>query len=627
MKNLKIENYKENIINSPVSPFYIQNGKVYAVGTQNDIDDINYIDIVVVNDVTPIANWNNKNIFCEINTIGIARYNVYCCETEAYKDYCKGMLNNDIIRKDLIKPQSFVGSSFDNSSKSLDRVLSFDVDVKSILSGESYTINVITYSSTHRYFGKLDRKEFYALNNCEYNNTEKDDNSDLEEIGKYVLNKSLKKKLEVIYDEYIKRIIDDFKFTWAIKRKNNNKEYTGKTIKIGDTVYANGFLFESPYHRRFLGATLIPKGYRIAKISEIEKIFSHKFLSKVNHNPDVNTYRNALGFEYSVDNHSNKPISFYTYENTNIYDEQTYFPIFLKNYCISKSYDNISFYANNNIADLEYFNNWGSYYLLVKMTDEEIKKENDTINDILNQNEYRKLTIDKLLKNLGILDIDKIKSIEFKTTNNGMNIPKDKCTSETITKTASSNSINEMIRYLSNVFGEENINIADKIHISVSNKNGLNIQRLIDRNSEIDIKSYLKMILPLLCREAVCYDNVNIPVGYSRKNFFNQLICPIKTSGLIKEYCNIIAAARYAVKAIHRPIYDYYNRVGSEKIEYIKIYYKDDYMSKCDVAVIKFGDIKFHQLLVSDMYDNFRDSEEYNEIYKGFKELYDEKCY
>lgn len=627
MKNLKIENYKENIINSPVSPFYIQNGKVYAVGTQNDIDDINYIDIVVVNDVTPIANWNNKNTFCEINTIGIGRYNVYCCETEAYKDYCKGMLNNDIIRKDLIKPQSFVGSSFDNSSKSLDRVLSFDVDVKSILSGESYTINVTTYSSTHRYFGKLDRKEFYALNNCEYNRTEKDDNSNLEEIGKYVLNKSLKKKLEVIYDEYIKRIIEDFKFTWAIKRKNNNKEYTGKTIKIGDTVYANGFLFESPYHRRFLGATLIPKGYRIAKISEIEKIFSHKFLSKVNHNPDINTYRNALGFEYSVDNHSNKPISFYTYENTNIYDEQTYFPIFLKNYCISKNYDNISFYANNNIADLEYFNNWGSYYLLVKMTDEEIKKENDTINDILNQNEYRKLTIDKLLKNLGILDIDKIKSIEFKTTNNGMNIPKDKCTSETITKTASSNSINEMIRYLSNVFGEENINIADKIHISVSNKNGLNLQRLIDRNSEIDIKSYLKMILPLLCREAVCYDNVNIPVGYSRKNFFNQLICPIKTSGLIKEYCNIIAAARYAVKAIHRPMYDYYNRVGSEKIEYVKIYYKDDYMSKCDVAVIKFGDIKFHQLLVSDMYDNFRDSEEYNEIYKGFKELYDEKCY
>ena len=627
MKNLKIEDYKENIINIPVSPFYIQNGKVYAVGTQNDIDDINYIDIVVVNDVTPIANWNNKNTFCEINTIGIARYNVYCCETEAYKDYCKGMLNNDIIRKDLIKPQSFVGSSFDNSSKSLDRVLSFDVDVKSILSGESYTINVTTYSSTHRYFGKLDRKEFYALNNCEYNNTEKDDNSNLEEIGKYVLNKSLKKKLEVIYDEYIKKIIDDFKFTWAIKRKNNNKEYTGKTIKIGDTVYANGFLFESPYHRRFLGATLIPKGYRIAKISEIEKIFSHKFLSKVNHNPDINTYRNALGFEYSVDNHSNKPISFYTYENTNIYDEQTYFPIFLKNYYISKSYDNISFYANNNIADLEYFNNWGSYYLLVKMTDEEIKKENDTINDILNQNEYRKLTIDKLLKNLGILDIDKIKSIEFKTTNNGVNIPKDKCTSETITKNAASNSINEMIRYLSNVFGEENINVADKIHISVSNKNGLNIQRLIDRNSEIDIKSYLKMILPLLCREAVCYDNVNIPVGYSRKNFFNQLICPIKTSGLIKEYCNIIAAARYAVKAINRPIYDYYNRVGSEKIEYVKIYYKDDYMSKCDVAVIKFGDIKFHQLLVSDMYDNFRDSEEYNEIYKGFKELYDEKCY
>ena len=627
MKNLKIEDYKENIINSPVSPFYIQNGKVYAVGTQNDIDDINYIDIVVVNDVTPIANWNNKNTFCEINTIGIGRYNVYCCETEAYKDYCKGMLNNDIIRKDLIKPQSFVGSSFDNSSKSLDRVLSFDVNVKSILSGESYTINVTTYSSTHRYFGKLDRKEFYALNNCEYNKTEKDDNSNLEEIGKYVLNKSLKKKLEVIYDEYIKKIIDDFKFTWAIKRKNNNKEYTGKTIKIGDTIYANGFLFESPYHRRFLGATLIPKGYRIAKISEIEKIFSHKFLSKVNHNPDINTYRNALGFEYSVDNHSNKPISFYTYENTNIYDEQTYFPIFLKNYCISKSYDNISFYANNNIADLEYFNNWGSYYLLVKMTDEEIKKENDTINDILNQNEYRKLTIDKLLKNLGILDIDKIKSIEFKTTNNGMNIPKDKCTSETITKNAASNSINEMIRYLSNVFGEENINVADKIHISVSNKNGLNIQRLIDRNSEIDIKSYLKMILPLLCREAVCYDNVNIPVGYSRKNFFNQLICPIKTSGLIKEYCNIIAAARYAVKAINRPIYDYYNRVGSEKIEYVKIYYKDDYMSKCDVAVIKFGDIKFHQLLVSDMYDNFRDSEEYNEIYKGFKELYDEKCY
>ena len=621
MKNLKIENYKENIINSPVSPFYIQNGKVYAVGTQNDIDDINYIDIVVVNDITPIANWNNKNIFCEINTIGIAGYNVNCYETEAYKDYRNGMLNNDIIRKDLIKPQSFVGSSFDNSSKSLDKVLSFDVDVKSILSGESYIINVTTYSSTHRYFGKLDRKEFYALNNCEYNNTEKDDNSDLEEIGKYVFNKTLKKKLEVIYDEYIKRIIDDFKFTWAIKRKNNDKEYTGKTINIEGTVYANGFLFESPHHRRFLGASLIPKGYRIAKISEIEALFSHKFLSKVNHESDINTYRNALGFEYSVDNHSNKPISFYTYENTNIYDEQTYFPVFLKNYYISKDYDNISFYANNNIADLEYFNNWGSYYLLVKMTDEEIKKENDTINEILNQNEYRKLTINKLLKNLGILDIDKIKSIEFKTTNNGMNIPKDKCTSETITKNAASNSVNEMTRYLSNIFGEENINNADKINISISNKNGLNLQRLIDRNSEIDIKSYLKMILPLLCREAVCYNNINIPVGYYRKNFFNELICSIKTSGLIKEYCNIIAAARYAVKAINRPIYDYVDNIGSERLEYVKIYYKDDYMPKCNVAIIKFGDIKLHQLLVSDMYDNFKDTEEYNKIYKGFKEI------
>ena len=37
-------------------------------------------------------------------------------------------------------------------------------------------------------------------------------------------NKNLKKKLEVIYDEYIKRLIDEIKFTWAIKRKNNDKE-------------------------------------------------------------------------------------------------------------------------------------------------------------------------------------------------------------------------------------------------------------------------------------------------------------------------------------------------------------------------------------------------------------------
>ena len=344
-------------------------------------------------------------------------------------------------------------------------------------------------------------------------------------------------------------------------------------------------------------------------------------MSKVNHEHDINTYRNALGFEYSVDNHSNKPISFYTYENTNIYDEQTYFPIFLKNYYISKSYDNILFYASSNISDLEYFNNWGSYYLLVKMTDEEIKKENDTINEILNQNEYRKFTIDKLLKNLGILDIDKIKSIEFKTTNRDSNANKDKCTSETITKNVASNSVNEMTRYLSNIFGEENINNADKINISISNKNGLNLQRLIDRNSEIDIKSYLKMILPLLCREAICYDNVNIPGGYYRKNFFKQLICSVKASGLIKEYCNIIAAARYAVKAINRPIYDYVDNVGSERLEYVKIYYKDDYMPKCNVAIIKFGDIKLHQLLVSDMYDNFKDTEEYNKIYKGFKEI------
>ena len=99
------------------------------------------------------------------------------------------------------------------------------------------------------------------------------------------------------------------------------------------------------------------------------------------------------------------------------------------------------------------------------------------------------------------------------------------------------------------------------------------------------------------------------------------MFCSVKTSGLIKEYCNVIAAARHAVRAINRPIYDYYNRVGSEKIEYVKIYYKDDYMSKCNIAVIKFGDINLHQLLISDMYDNFKDTEEYNKIYKGYKEI------
>ena len=43
MNKLTIENYKNNIIQSSVSPFYIQNERVYAVGTQNDINDIRSI--------------------------------------------------------------------------------------------------------------------------------------------------------------------------------------------------------------------------------------------------------------------------------------------------------------------------------------------------------------------------------------------------------------------------------------------------------------------------------------------------------------------------------------------------------------------------------------------------------
>lgn len=621
---LRIEDFIDNVSTQSTSPCYIQIDKTYAVGNvyyhnSSYVKDIK--DIVTIINVKPVADFTNKKVFCKINEIGLDHYELDSQST-AYNKFCtENMSNIEILKKYGIKPKNFSSSPTFRNTSGLNSIVTFEITVKSIITNKVYDINVDMYSSSTINCKFSENILFYSLSNCEYVKKYKKDNDIDNSYTEVSPEPTTIKKMDVICKDSIEYLLNDFQLAWAIIRKNNTKEYTGEHVEIDGTVYANGFLMNVPYHKEFLGAMYIPQGYRLATCAELDKLMSSKFLQKIDDNKNVFTYRNKFGFEYSIDRSISlrNGIMFYTYEDTNIYEKDTYFPVFSRCYCKNNKSTTILPYAANICYDSRYPENWGAFYVIVKMTDKEIEKEKQTIESILNKNIHRRKTVDSILKKFGLTNIDNIQSIKIEATNKSSDGSSGD--SKTIVKHAYSNEMLNVQKYLSSIFGEENVENSTNIDIRISGKNGFEMSHTIDKESEIDIKKYIKYILPLLCRQAIIGDNIEPRYSYYPnedyyKNLYKSFIGSYNYSDIIA----VVIAARNAIKMIGRPTIVNY-KCGFERISSLTLNIKSDIANDNRDIVINFGDISLEDLMLSGMYDEFKNTELYNKILDKFAKL------
>lgn len=620
---LRIEDFIDNVSTQSTSPCYIQIDKTYAVGNvyyhnSSYVKDIK--DIVTIINVNPVADFTNKKVFCKINEIGLDHYELDSQST-AYNKFCtENMSNIEILKKYGIKPKNFSSSPTFRNTSGINSIVTFEITVKSIITNKVYDVNVDMYSSSTINCKFSENTLFYSLSNCEYVKKYKKDNDIDNSYTEVSPEPTTIKKMDVICKDSIEYLLNDFQLAWAIIRKNNTKEYTGEHVEIGGTVYANGFLMNVPYHKEFLGAMYIPQGYRLATCAELDKLMSSKFLQKIDDNKNVFTYRNRFGFEYSIDRSISlrNGIMFYTYEDTNIYEKDTYFPVFSRCYCKNNKSTTVLPYAANICYDSTYPENWGAFYVIVKMTDKEIEKEKQTIESILNKNIHRRKTVDSILKKFGLTNIDNIQSIKIETTNKTSN---GEGTSNTIIKHAYSNEMLNVYKYLSTIFGEENIEKASNIDIKISGENGFEMSHVIDKESEIDIKKYIKYILPLLCPLAIIGDNKEMRSSYySDEDYYKILYNHIGNKFDYDDMIAVVVAARNAVKMISKPNYINYKH-GYERISSLTLNIKSNIANDNRDIVINFGDICLEDLMLSGMYDEFKNTEEYNNILSKFNKL------
>lgn len=620
---LRIEDFIDNVSTQSTSPCYIQIDKTYAVGNvyyHNSSYVKNIKDIVTIINVKPVADFTNKKVFCKINEIGLDHYELDSQST-AYNKFCtKNLSNIEILKKYGIKPKNFSSSPTFRNTSGINSIVTFEITVKSIITNKVYDVNVDMYSSSTINSKFSENVLFYSLSNCEYVKKYKKNNEVDISYTEISPEPTTMKKMDVICKDSIEHLLNDFQFAWAIIRKNNTKEYTGEHVEIDGTVYANGFLMNVPYHKEFLGAMYIPQGYRLATCAELDKLMSSKFLQKVDDNKNVFTYRNRFGFEYSIDRSISlrNGIMFYTYEDTNIYEKDTYFPVFSKCYCKNNKSTTVLPYAANICYDSRYPENWGAFYVIVKMTDKEIEKEKQTIESIFNKNIYRRKTVDSILKKFGLTNIDNIQSIKIETTNKTSN---GEGTSNTIIKHAYSNEMLNVYKYLSTIFGEENIEKASNIDIKISGEKGFEMSHVIDKESEIDIKKYIKYILPLLCPLAIIGDNKEMRSSYySYEDYYKILYNHIGNKFDYDDMIAVVVAARNAVKMISKPNYINYKH-GYERISSLTLNIKSNIANDNRYIVINFGDICLEELMLSGMYDEFKNTEEYNNILSKFNKL------
>lgn len=310
-----------------------------------------------------------------------------------------------------------------------------------------------------------------------------------------------------VHDE----IIRNFKIMLA-KRMLNNVDVIKEddTIEIDGLTWYNGFRNDigGSVGRTHLFYDYIPHGWRLPTNKEITSMLKkHPLLRKELHkesDKDKDDYLRALrnnvgmqvyysGYYYDIYRRDRHP--YVVTQDTNVYDdEENYFPARIS--CCDISVGRITEMPTS----VDTFNNDLKPYfvMIVKMTDEELKKQDEWCNKVLEDNiAFR--TLDDIYKPYGVDSIDDIESFEF-----DMNIGDKK---KTFKKSKKNDNLRNLMDAIAKYIGNDDVFKSDKLDIKFRG-NGVDGALSFDAAKECDVRSYLTKISPLLC-EQLCLYNIN----------------------------------------------------------------------------------------------------------------------
>lgn len=359
-----------------------------------------------------------------------------------------------------------------------------------------------------------------------------------------------------VHDE----IISNFKIMLAKRMLNNVDAIDDKdTIEIDGLTWYNGFRNDigGCIGRTHLFYDYIPHGWRLPTNKEIVSMLKkHPLLRKELHKEDddkhkddyLRALRNNVGMQvyysgYYYDGRGDRNQLYVATQDTNVYDnEEHYFPARIS--CCDIRKRNII----ERPASVDTFNNGLKPYfvMIVKMTDEELKKQDEWCNKIL-EDSMGFRTLDEIYKPYGVDSIDDIESFEFE-----MNIGGKK---KTFKKTKNNDNLHNLMDAIAKYVGNDDVFKSNKLDIKFSGK-GVDGALSFDAANECDVRNYLTKISPLLC-EQLCLNNINTVEmlaksenGYRNDKSTFSYICrnyyhdngniPIKMYFYIKDALNMI---------------------------------------------------------------------------------------
>ena len=358
-----------------------------------------------------------------------------------------------------------------------------------------------------------------------------------------------------VHDE----IIRNFKVMLAKRMLNNVDNIKDEdTIEIDGLTWYNGFRNDigGCIGRTHLFYDYIPHGWRLPTNEEILSMLKkHPLLRKELYREDdkgkdkyLRALRNNVGMQvyysgYYYDGRGDRNRLYIATQDTNVYDnEKDYFPARIS--CC----DIWSRRIVERPTSVDTFNNGLKPYfvMIVKMTDDELKKQDEWCNKVL-EDSMGFRTLDEIYKPYGVDSIDDIESFEF-----DMNIGDKK---KTFKKTKNNDNLCNLMDAIAKYVGNDDVFKSDKLDIKFRG-NGVDGALSFDGAKECDVRSFLTKISPLLCKE-LCWKNINSIkmlsknknsygnnestfAHISRKYYYDNGNMPIEMYFYIKDALNMI---------------------------------------------------------------------------------------
>lgn len=436
------------------------------------------------------------NSFVTINDKDVENY--------SFKDY----LRNDVLTCDCCEFMHFEVKyvNVDTQVEGSVNVKSYQCDMEILGTEYEVKTNCQCEKRTVKYSDK-----FYCSDCFEYDCEHREDSNGKPYIKLNTEEKTADLIKNVLSTTVHDEIIRNFKIMLAKRMLNNVDDIKEEdTIEIDGLTWYNGFRNDigGSIGRTHLFYDYIPHGWRLPTNKEIMSMLKKRpLLRKELHrdgDKDKDDYLRALrnnvgmqvyysGYYYNIRQRDRQ--LYVATQDTNVYDdEENYFPARIS--CCDICGRNIV----ERPTSVDTFNNSLKPYfvMIVKMTDEELKKQDEWCYKVLEDNiAFR--TLDEIYKAYGVDSIDDIESFEF-----DMNIGDKK---KTFKKTKKNDNLRNLMDAVAKYIGNDDVFESDKLDIKFRG-NGVDGALSFDATKECDVRSYLTKISPLLC-EQLCRHNIN----------------------------------------------------------------------------------------------------------------------